>query len=183
MLLVDWQIKEKIQNGCIGVSPFDESQIQPNSLDVKLGNRFSWYTNYREVINPYSEKSVNEGMMSATSDQMEIQQHDFFLAETVERITLPDNVVASIEGKSSLARLGITIHQTGGWIDAGFSGTITLEIANLNPRPVLLCAGMPIGQIVFYETESAEVPYDKKPGAKYQNQTGPVASRFYKNQI
>lgn len=106
----------------------------------------------------------------------------FLLAETHECITLPDNIVATIEGKSSIARLGIALHQTGGWIDAGFCGTITLEISNANRRPVRLYAGMPIGQLVFYTTERAEKPYGSKGGdAKYLNQRQATLSRYHKN--
>ena len=115
------------------------------------------------------------------AEYIDINPGMFVLAETYEAITLPDNVVATIEGKSSIARLGITLHQTGGWIDAGFSGTITLEICNANQRPVRLHAGMPIGQLVFYTTEKAEKPYGAKGDAKYLNQKNATLSRYHEN--
>ncbi len=112
------------------------------------------------------------------ADSFVLVPGQFVLAETLEIIGLPDNIVATIEGKSSIARLGVTLHQTGGWIDAGFRGTITLEMANVNARPVKVYAGMPIGQLVFYTTERAENPYDKKADAKYLDQRQATLSRY-----
>jgi dCTP deaminase len=103
------------------------------------------------------------------------------LAETMEVIGLSDNIVASIEGKSSIARLGVELHQTGGWIDAGFRGSITLEMCNVNSRPVRMYAGMPIGQLVFYTTERAALPYDRKSDAKYMDQRQATLSRYHEN--
>jgi dCTP deaminase len=99
----------------------------------------------------------------------------------MEKIELSDSICATIEGKSSLARLGITVHQTGGWIDCGFRGTITLEMTNENMRPVILSAGMPIAQLVFYKTERAEIPYHAKQNAKYRDQSGATGSRYFEN--
>jgi dCTP deaminase len=115
------------------------------------------------------------------ADSFVIRPGAFVLARTLEHIALPDNIVATIEGKSSIARLGITLHQTGGWIDAGFRGTITLEMCNVNVRPVKVHAGMPVGQLVFYTTERAENPYDRKADAKYLDQRQATLSRYHAN--
>ncbi len=181
MILVDWQIRDRIRRGFIGVDPFDPDLIQPNSLDVRLGNHFLWYCPGEGVIDPYDKGSIVTDVDEVTADSMEIPSSRFLLAETLERIELPDDIVASIEGKSSIARLGIALHQTGGWIDAGFRGTITLEISNANQRPVRLYAGMPVGQLVFYTTERAERPYYSKKDAKYLNQKQATLSRYHEN--
>jgi len=181
MILVDWQILDRITRGSINIDPYDPRLVQPNSLDIRLGNHFVWYTGSSEVIDPYNKDSVSSGIEEVHADSFILNPGQFVLAETLECIGLPDNVVATIEGKSSIARLGITLHQTGGWIDAGFRGTITLEMANVNSRPVKVYAGMPVGQLVFYTTERAERPYDKKGDAKYLDQRQATLSRYHAN--
>ncbi|HXX55022.1 MAG TPA: dCTP deaminase [Methanoregula sp.] len=181
MILVDWQIRDRIERGFIAIDPFDPTLIQPNSIDIRLGNHFVWYRKSRDVIDPYDSHTVSSGIEEATADFFVIEPGAFILARTLEAITLPDNIVATIEGKSSIARLGVTLHQTGGWIDAGFRGTITLEMANVNTRPVKVYAGMPIGQLVFYTTERAQMPYDRKKDAKYLDQRQATLSRYHAN--
>jgi len=181
MILVDWQILDRITRGSIKIDPYDPRLVQPNSLDIRLGSHFVWYTRSGTVIDPYNKDSVSSGIEEVHADSFILNPGQFVLAETLECIGLPDNVVATIEGKSSIARLGVTLHQTGGWIDAGFRGTITLEMANVNSRPVKVYAGMPIGQLVFYTTERAEKPYDKKGDAKYLDQRQATLSRYHAN--
>jgi len=181
MILVDWQIRDRIERGFIRIEPFDPALIQPNSIDIRLGNHFVWYTKGGTVIDPYISETVGTGVEEKTADSFVIQPGAFVLARTLECIGLPDNIVATIEGKSSIARLGITLHQTGGWIDAGFRGTITLEMCNVNTRPVRVYAGMPVGQLVFYTTERAEFPYYKKADAKYLDQKQATLSRYHEN--
>ena len=181
MILVDWQIHDRITRGYIRVDPFDPRLVQPNSLDIRLGNHFVWYEPGQEVIDPFQEETVTANVSEVTADSITLEPGSFMLAETFEVIGLPDNIVASIEGKSSIARLGIELHQTGGWIDAGFSGSITLEMCNVNQRPVRIYAGMPIGQLVFYTTERASHPYNEKGDAKYMNQRQATLSRYHKN--
>jgi len=181
MILVDWQIEDHIKRGFITVEPFDRTLIQPNSLDIRLGNHFVWYRSGDAVIDPYETDSISAGVDEERSEYVDVPPGRFLLAETLECLGLPDDIVATIEGKSSIARLGIALHQTGGWIDAGFRGTITLEISNANQRPVRLYAGMPIGQLVFYTTEKALNPYFMKKDAKYVNQRDATLSRYHKN--
>ncbi|MDD1696641.1 MAG: dCTP deaminase [Methanoregula sp.] len=183
MILVDWQILDRITRGFIKIDPYDPKLVQPNSLDIRLGNHFVWYTSGSEVIDPCNKDSVSSGIEELHADSFILTPGQFVLAETLECIRLPDNIVATIEGKSSIARLGVTLHQTGGWIDAGFRGTITLEMANVNSRPVKIYAGMPIGQLVFYSTERAEKPYDKKSDAKYLDQRQATLSRYPANKM
>lgn len=181
-ILVDWQIRDYIRKGAIGVDPFNENYIQPNSLDVTLLGEFTRYAptvdTYDHPVDPY----INMETIHKTTNKLTLITNQFTLASTQETISLPDNIVACIEGKSSLARLGLQIHQTGGWIDTGFSGQVTLELYNVSNRPIVLTAGMPIAQIVFFETEHCEVPYGMKKDAKYQGQTGPTPSRYHMNQ-
>jgi dCTP deaminase len=181
VILVDWQIREAIAAGHIGVKPFDPGFVQPNSLDIRLGDHFVWYEEGEEIIDPYDAGSIRSKVGEVRAGSFVIDPGRFILAETLEEITLPDDIVASIEGKSSIARLGVELHQTGGWIDAGFSGTITLEMCNVNQRPVRVYAGMPIGQLVFYTTEHAEEPYNVKKGAKYLHQHQATLSRYHEN--
>lgn len=181
MILVDWQIEDRIRRGQIGIDPYDPALIQPNSLDIRLGDHFVWYEPGEDVIDPYDRESVTSHVRETRAASVVMDPGVFMLAETLEAVTLPDNVVASIEGKSSIARLGIELHQTGGWIDAGFRGTITLEMCNVNQRPVRMYAGMPIGQLVFYTTERAENPYNLKKDAKYMDQRQATLSRYHEN--
>lgn len=181
MILVDWQIVDRIRRGFITVEPFDPGLVQPNSLDIRLGNHFVWYEAGEAVIDPYVAETIVEGTRETVADSIVLAPGQFMLAETLEVIGLPDNIVASIEGKSSIARLGVELHQTGGWIDAGFRGSITLEMCNVNARPVRMYAGMPIGQLVFYSTEKALSPYNLKKDAKYMDQRQATLSRYHKN--
>lgn len=181
MILVDWQIHDRIRRGFIRVDPFDPSMIQPNSLDIRLGDHFVWYTPGERVIDPYVKETIDTDVNELSAPSIVLQPGQFVLGETLEVIGLPDDIVASIEGKSSIARLGIELHQTGGWIDAGFRGSITLEMCNANQRPVRVYAGMPVGQLVFYSTERAERPYFLKADAKYMDQRQATLSRYYKN--
>ena len=178
MILVDWQLRDRIARGHIRIDPYEPALVQPNSVDIRLGNHFVWYRPGAEVIDPYDRDSVKADVEETRADSFILNPGQFVLAETLESIGLPDNIVATIEGKSSIARLGVTLHQTGGWIDAGFRGTITLEMANVNSRPVKVYAGMPIGQLVFYTTERAEKPYDRKADAKYLDQRSATLSRY-----
>ncbi|MCU0631834.1 MAG: dCTP deaminase [Methanolinea sp.] len=181
MILVDWQILDRIQRGFISVEPFDPRLVQPNSLDIRLGNHFVWYEWGDSVIDPYHQETIAAGTVETTAESIVLAPGQFMLAETHEVIGLPDNIVASIEGKSSIARLGVELHQTGGWIDAGFRGSITLEMCNVNQRPVRMYAGMPIGQLVFYTTEKALFPYNLKKDAKYMDQRQATLSRYHQN--
>jgi dCTP deaminase len=181
MILVDWQLIDRIGRGHIRIEPYDKNLIQPNSIDIRLGSHFVWYRPGTEVIDPYNKDSVGAGVEETHAESFVLHPGQFVLAKTLECIELPDNIVATIEGKSSIARLGVTLHQTGGWIDAGFRGTITLEMCNVNTRPVKIYAGMPIGQLVFYTTERAENPYDKKADAKYLDQRQATLSRYHDN--
>lgn len=181
MVLVDWEIEEAIRSGKLGVDPFEPSLLQPNSLDVRLSSSF---VRYQEgVLDPFNKSSLDHVCIPYHALRVILSPQEFLLASTMEMFALPPDITATIEGKSSLARLGVSIHQTGGRIDAGFRGAITLEICNMNPRcAVTLHAGMPIAQMVFEKTSPCRLPYDQKPDAKYVDQINATPSRYYLNE-
>jgi len=181
MVLVDHQIKAAIENEILGIDPYNPDLINPNSIDVRLSDEFRDYRGYMATpIDPYDERDVMLGQVIRTGPLV-LQRHESILASTIETITLPKTICAELNGKSSLARLGLQIHQTGGWVDAGFIGQITLELFNAGKRPLKLIPGMPIGQLVFHPTEEAEKGYGDRKSSKYQGQKGPVGSRYYLN--
>lgn len=179
-VLADWEISDAINSGKLGVTPFDPELINPNSIDVRLGKECSSYGNFGGVIDPYDKESVMYGLGSKPVGV--IFPGEFLLATTVETIRLGPDICAELNGKSSIARLGVEIHITGGWIDAGFSGEITLEMHNVNSRPVRLRPFMPIGQLVIHKISPAKRHYGERKGSKYQDQVGPMPSKYYLNE-
>ena len=181
-LLCDWEIENAIKDNELVVKPYDKSLISSNSIDMRLGDRFITYLPSDKPIDPYSCAAIEEGIKDTwNAKTFTIYPGDFVLARTLEWVELADFYAARVEGKSSLARIGLTIHQTGGWIDSGFHGTITLEISNVNRRPIILHTGMPICQLAIFLTNPPRVPYNKKPNAKYNCQVDPTMSRYYQN--
>lgn len=188
-ILVDFEIRKEIAEGKLILEPFDDALIQPNSYDVRLSNHFSWHEKGQwsdTVIDPYDSESVLNGLVHLVDESLVIQPGHFVLGATQERICLPKYIVGQLTGKSSLARLGIMVHVTAGFIDAGFShppAQITLEIVNVGNRTVRLHAGMAIAQMVFTRTLPCEIPYNQKPGAKYNGQQAAAHSRYYMNPV
>jgi len=183
-ILVDHEIRKEIGEGRLILEPFEQALIQPNSYDVRLSNRFSWHERGAEVIDPYDSESVLKGLVHVVDDSVVLAPGQFILGATLEKVCLPRDLVGQLTGKSSLARLGVMVHVTAGFIDAGFShppAQITLEIVNVGNRPVRLHAGMPIAQMVFTRTDECEVAYNEKPGAKYNGQPAAAHSRYYLN--
>jgi len=181
-LLCDWEIENAIKDKEILIDPYDPSLISSNSIDMRLGDRFITYLKSDKPIDPYDGESIGESVRETwNAKTLVIQPGDFILARTLEFIQLPAFYAARVEGKSSLARIGLTIHQTGGWIDSGFKGSITLEISNVNVRPIVLHSGMAICQLAIFMTNPPRVPYDKKPEAKYNGQIDPTLSRYFEN--
>ena len=169
-ILVDHEIRKEIKDGRLTIEPYDDKLIQPNSYDVRLADRFSWHDPSEQIIDPYQSETVLQGLVHVVNDSIVIHPKQFVLGATLEKLTLPDDIVGQLTGKSSLARLGVMVHVTAGFIDAGFStppAQITLEIYNVGNRPVRLHAGMAIGQMVFTRTAPCELPYNKQPAAKY----------------
>jgi dCTP deaminase len=184
MVLSDRSIRELITSGRIRVEPFDPADIQPSSIDVHLGPRFQVFRNSRyPYIDPIREQAGLMEMVEATAEvPFVLHPGEFVLGATTEYVVLPDDLVARLEGKSSLGRLGLLIHSTAGYIDPGFEGTLTLELSNMANLPIVLTPDMPVGQVSFMRmTTPVERPYGTPGlGSRYQGQIDPTPSRSFK---
>ena len=185
MILSDRGIRKALADGRIVVEPLADGAVQPASVDVRVDNSFLVFQNHRY---PYID--VKQAQPDLTSlvqvedgEPFILHPGEFVLGATLERVALADDVVASIEGKSSLGRLGLLIHSTAGWIDPGWDGYVTLEFSNVANLPITIYPGMKVGQIAFFQLEeAAELPYGAgAAGSKYQGQRGPTASRYHLN--
>ena len=178
-------MREEIAARRIVIDPLDERCIQPSSIDVKVSNLFRVFRNHTAgIIDVKQDLEDLTEMVNVDPDGVfMLHPGEFVLGSTLERITVPDDLVARIEGKSSLGRLGLLIHSTAGFIDAGFDGHITLELSNVASLPITIYPGMKIGQISFVQmTTPADNPYGKGArGSKYQGQRGPTPSRYFEN--
>ncbi len=187
MILSDRTIRAALLDGRIRIDPLDEGAVQPSSLDVRLGSTFRVFANHRHLaIDPLQvQPDLTDVVDKAAGEPFVLHPGEFVLGSTLERISLPDDIVARLEGKSSLARLGLVVHSTAGFIDAGFDGEVTLELSNVATLPILLHPGMRVAQLAFFQLDGpAENAYgSSKVGSKYQGQRGPTASRYHLNAI
>jgi dCTP deaminase len=187
VILSDRTLREQLAAGRIIVDPLDESLIQPSSIDVRISNLFRVFRNHtRAVIDVKADMDDLTELIEIPADGEQafmLHPGEFVLGSTLERIAVPDDLVGRVEGKSSLGRLGLLIHSTAGFIDAGFEGHITLELANVASLPITLYPGMNIGQVSFMQmTTPADHPYGSgAKGSKYQGQRGPTPSRYFEN--
>jgi len=185
VLLSDRDIKAELAAGRIGLEPSDPVMIQPSSVDVRLDRFFRLFDNHKyPFIDPAEDQPELTHLVETASDQPFIlHPGEFVLGSTFEQVTLPDDVAARLEGKSSLGRLGLLTHSTAGFIDPGFSGHVTLELSNVATLPIKLWPGMKIGQLCFFRLSSpTERPYGSAEyGSRYHGQRGPTASRSYLN--
>jgi dCTP deaminase len=185
MILSDRTIREELKAGRIEIEPFDETAIQPSSVDLRLGRFFRVFLNHTTRVIDVKENQENLTPLVEIGDDDAFILHpgEFVLGSTFERVALPTDLVARLEGKSSLGRLGLLIHSTAGFVDAGWNGHLTLELSNVANLPITLYPGMKIGQISFLQmTTPADRPYgSKETGSKYQGQRGPTPSRYFEN--
>jgi dCTP deaminase len=185
MIFSDRSIIEAIGSGRVTIDPFDPRLVQPSSVDVRCDHRFRVFENHRyPFIDPKAPQSDLTTEVDATDDAPFIlHPGEFVLGQTLERVRLPNDIVARLEGKSSLGRLGLLIHSTAGFVDAGFEGNLTLELSNVANLPITIYHGMPIGQISFMRMDGpVEFAYGSdETGSKYQGQEEPTASRYYLN--
>ena len=185
MLLSDRDILAEIESKRVVIEPYEPSMIQPSSIDFRLDRYFRVFENHRYPhIDPAVDQSDLTRVVEAEGDEPFIlHPGEFVLGSTFEVVSLPDDVAARVEGKSSLGRLGLLTHATAGFVDPGFSGHVTLELANVATLPIKLYPGMKIGQLCFFRLSSpAEHPYgSEKYGSRYQGQRGPTPSRSYAN--
>src|SRR6188472_480641 len=185
VVLSDRTIRRLLEEGRIGIDPYDESLLQPSSVDVRVDRLFRVFHNARyPFIDVKQQQEDLTELVEIDGDRAFIlHPGEFVLGSTLERIVLPDDLVARLEGKSSLGRLGLLIHSTAGFIDPGWDGHVTLELSNVANLPITIYHGMKIGQVSFVQlTEAAEKPYGSGGlGSKYQGQKGPTPSRYWKN--
>jgi len=185
VILSDRTIREQLAAGRIVIDPLDESAIQPSSVDLRLDRYFRVFLNHTmPVIDVKQDLSeLTREVEIPDGEAFILHPGEFVLGSTLESVGVPDDVVARIDGKSSLGRLGLLIHSTAGFIDCGFRGHITLELSNVASLPITLYPDMKIGQVSFLQmTTAADVPYGTgQLGSKYQGQRGPTPSRYWQN--
>jgi len=182
MILSDADIIERLERGDLVIDPITDAdqQIQPNGVDIRLWNEFKVAQPQEEEIDP--TKGEGHDFIEAidvNNDGILIRPGDFVLASSRELVEIPPDLTVQLDGRSSMGRLGITVHITAGRLDAGWRGRITLEMQNVSGSPIRLYPGMRVGQLVFEEMKSeAERPYGKERGSSYQDQTGVEESKI-----
>jgi dCTP deaminase len=185
VLLSDKDLQAEIAAGRLGLDPFEPGLVQPSSIDVRLDRMFRVFNNvkYTHIDPSLQQDDLTAAVETPDGEPFVLHPGEFVLGSTLEVVTLPDDLAARLEGKSSLGRLGLVTHSTAGFIDPGFSGHVTLELSNLANLPITLWPGMKIGQIcVFRLSSPAEHPYGSaKYGSRYQGQRGPTPSRSFLN--
>jgi dCTP deaminase len=185
MVLSDRAIRRLVEEGRIGIEPYDATLMQPSSLDVRVDRLFRVFRNsrYPYIDVKLEQEELTELVEVAGDEAFILHPGEFVLGSTLECVRLPDDLVARLEGKSSLGRLGLLIHSTAGFIDPGFDGHVTLELSNVANLPITIYPSMKIGQLSFMQlSEPAETPYGSGLlGSKYQGQRGPTPSRYWRN--
>jgi dCTP deaminase len=185
VVLSDRTIGRLIDEGRIEIDPYDAALLQPSSLDVRVDRYFRVFRNnrYPHIDVKREQEDLTEQVEIDDEQPFILHPGEFVLGSTLERVRLPDDLVARLEGKSSLGRLGLLIHSTAGFIDPGFDGHVTLELSNVANLPITIYYGMKIGQLSFVQlSEPAATPYGSAGlGSKYQGQRGPTPSRYWQN--
>ena len=185
MVLSDRDIRAEIIAGRIVIDPFIPEAVQPSSVDLHLDRRFRVFRNsrYPFIDVRADQPELTELVEIGGDDPFILHPGEFVLGSTFERVALPNDLVARLEGKSSLGRLGLLIHSTAGYVDPGWEGNLTLELSNVANLPITLYDGMKIGQISFQRLSSpAEVGYgDASIGSKYRGQRDPTASLYHRD--
>jgi len=185
VVLSDRSIREEIDAKRIVIDPLGDECIQPSSVDLHVDRYFRLFRNHSMRVIDVREdlEDLTELVEVPEGEPLILHPGEFILGSTLERVVLPDDLVARLEGKSSLGRLGLLIHSTAGFVDAGWDGHLTLELSNVANLPITVYTGMKIGQISFLRmTSPADHPYGSKGlGSKYQGQRGPTPSRYFEN--
>jgi dCTP deaminase len=181
-VLSDGTIRRLVEDGRIKIDPWEEALVQPASVDLRLGDSFRVFHNHRASAIDLRDppQHLTEEVKVTGDEPFVIHPGEFALGRTMEWVELPDDIVARIEGKSSLGRLGLIVHATAGFCDPGWKGTLTLELANLTRVPILLYHGLAIAQLSFMALDvPAERPYGHEElGSHYQGQVDATASRY-----
>ena len=183
VVLSDRSIKEALDLGRIIVNPIGENAIQPASLDIRLDREFRVFRNHRDSFIDIRTPMESLTEIETIDDDQAFVLHpnEFVLGSTIELVELPNDIVARVEGKSSLGRLGLLVHATAGYVDPGWQGKLTMELSNVSNLPIKLYYNMKIGQLSFFELSTpSDTPYGSSAlKSKYQNQEGPTASKGY----
>lgn len=181
MILSDKDILLRIQKGEIKIQPFDKNCVQPSTVDLHLAPELRVFDNWQTGVVDVKEKVDVSRLVKIGKEGFIVHPGEFLLGATVEKISLPDDIAAKLEGRSSLGRLGLIIHATAGYVDPGFSGWLTFELSNLSRLPIRIYSRMKIAQICFFQMSSKVLhPYGSKGlGSKYQGQKGPTASKSW----
>ena len=181
-VLSDGTIRRLVADGRVVIDPWDPDMVQPASVDLRLGDSFRVFHNHLAPAIDLDRppEHLTELIMIRPDESFVIHPGEFVLGATLERVELPDDVVARIEGKSSLGRLGLIVHATAGFVDPGFAGTLTLEVTNLARIPIILWPGKPIAQLSFMALDRpAERPYGHPElGSHYHGQVAATESRY-----
>jgi dCTP deaminase len=185
VILSDRDIRAEIEAGRIVVDPYTRESVQPSSIDLHLASRFRVFRNNRY---PFIDVRVDQPDLTELEEingdePFILHPGEFVLGSTLERVALPDDLVARLDGKSSLGRLGLLIHSTAGYVDPGWDGNLTLELSNVANLPITLYQGMKIGQISFQRLSSpVDIAYgDARIGSKYRGQREPTASLYHRD--
>lgn len=185
MILSDRTIREQVAAGRIIIEPYDPAAVQPSSVDLRLDHRFVVFRNhtFSHIDVKANLEALTTTVEASDDDPFILHPGEFVLGSTAERVAIPADLVGRIEGKSSLGRLGLLIHTTAGFVDAGWDGQLTLEFSNVASLPITLYPGMKIGQVSFIQMSTpADNPYGQSVlGSKYQGQVGPRPSRYWEN--
>src|SRR5262245_38501056 len=184
-VLSDRDIRAALESGEVVIRPYDPKDLQPSSVDLHLDRRFRVFRNnrypYIDVRHP--QPDLTELVSVEDEEPFILHPGEFVLGQTLEWTELPNDLVARLEGKSSLGRLGLLIHSTAGYVHPGWKGNLTLELSNVANLPIALYYGMKIGQISYFKMSSeVDRPYGSAElGSKYQGQSEPTASAFHRD--
>lgn len=181
MILSDGEIREELLNGDLEITGVNDIYKGPSSVDMHLDNKARIFKRNSQSFIRLDDNIKDNFIEHNDWDEIIIHPGKFYILSTVERFELPDDLVGFVQGRSSIARAGISIHMAG-FVDAGFKGNITLEVTNFTNCPIIVPKNTRIGQIVFARMgKKAEIPYGMKKDSKYQNQSGPTITSIHKD--
>ena len=184
-VLSDRDIRAALEAGSVRIEPYDAEDLQPSSVDLHLDRSFRVFRNnrYPFIDVRVDQPDLTELLKIADDEPFILHPGEFVLGQTLEWVELPNDLVARLEGRSSLGRLGLLIHSTAGYVDPGWKGNLTLELSNVANLPIALYAGMRIGQISFFKMSSpVERPYGSPElRSRYQGQKEPTASAYHRD--
>ncbi len=185
MILSDRDIQAELDAGRVVIDPLDRDALQPSSVDLRIDGSFRVFANHRypAIDTRHPQPDLTDLVTVEDDEPFLLHPGEFVLGATHERVALPEDLVARLEGKSSLGRLGLLVHATAGFVDAGWDGCLTLELSNVATLPIKIYSRMKIGQLALFRLSSPALRLygSAELRSKYQGQRGPTASRYYEN--